>query len=334
MATDLGLVPHAAQGDPDELAVHGTGDGLAERGLAHAGRADEGEDGPCAPALDAPEAALATELAHGQVLEDPVLHVSEPVVVLVEDPGRFGHVQTVLRLDAPGQLGDRVQPGAGPSVLRALLARPLELVDLALYGGAHALGQVTLGEAGAVVVGCGLAARAELAELLADRLELPAQQELALGLLHPLLDVGLDPLAQGQVGQHLPGPAGDHAQTFGHVGRLEHLDLLLEGEVRRVARDVGQTPGLCDLREALGQAAGAAAVQDVLEHRPVLTGQLALLGRGRAVRRLLDLDPQGPARPGDGDPEAGTLDAPQDGCRETARKLATLGDLGDHADGG
>ncbi len=30
VAADLGLVPHAAEGDPDELAAHGVGDGLAE----------------------------------------------------------------------------------------------------------------------------------------------------------------------------------------------------------------------------------------------------------------------------------------------------------------
>ena len=45
VATDLGLVAHAAEGDADELAAEGAGDRLAERRLADAGRADEGEDG-------------------------------------------------------------------------------------------------------------------------------------------------------------------------------------------------------------------------------------------------------------------------------------------------
>ncbi len=41
MASDLGLVMHAAEAEPHEFAAHGAGDRLAERGLADAGRADE-----------------------------------------------------------------------------------------------------------------------------------------------------------------------------------------------------------------------------------------------------------------------------------------------------
>jgi hypothetical protein len=43
---DLGLVAHAAERDPDELAPEGAGHRLAERGLADPGRPDEGQDGP------------------------------------------------------------------------------------------------------------------------------------------------------------------------------------------------------------------------------------------------------------------------------------------------
>ncbi len=45
VAADLGLVTHAAERQPHELAVHRARDRLGQRGLAHAGRADEGEDG-------------------------------------------------------------------------------------------------------------------------------------------------------------------------------------------------------------------------------------------------------------------------------------------------
>ena len=44
MPTDLRLVVQAAQRHAVELPPHGVRDGLPERGLAHAGRADEAHD--------------------------------------------------------------------------------------------------------------------------------------------------------------------------------------------------------------------------------------------------------------------------------------------------
>ena len=236
MAADLGLVAHAAQDDTDELAPERVGDRLAERGLADPGRTDEGQDGARAAAVHRRQAALGLQLAHGQVLEDALLHVLQAVVVLVEDPRRLGDVEAVLGLDAPRELEHGVEPGADPARLGALVAGALELVDLALDGRAHVLGQVARLELGPVVVGVGLVVAAQLAELLADRLELAAQQELALGLLHALFDVGLDPLAQREVGQRVAGPAEDEAQPRLDVERLEDLDLLGQREVGRVAR--------------------------------------------------------------------------------------------------
>ena len=76
VAADLGLVAHAADREPDELAADRAGDRLAERGLADARRADEAED-------RAGEVVL--QLRDGEVLEDPLLDLLEVVVVLVED---------------------------------------------------------------------------------------------------------------------------------------------------------------------------------------------------------------------------------------------------------
>ena len=127
---------------------------------------------PGAPSADRGQAPLGLQLAHGQVLEDAVLHVAQPVVVLVEDARRLGHVEPVLGLLAPGQLEHGVQPGPDPPVLGVLLAHPLQLVDLAVDRLAHGLGQVPLLDLAPVVVGRVLVARAELAQLLADRLQL------------------------------------------------------------------------------------------------------------------------------------------------------------------
>ncbi len=85
MATDLGLVPDATEGDPDERAPEGAGHRLAERGLAHSRGTDQGQDGARAASADRGQAPFGLQLADGQVLEDAILHVAQPFVVLVED---------------------------------------------------------------------------------------------------------------------------------------------------------------------------------------------------------------------------------------------------------
>ena len=246
---------------------------------------------------DRGQAALGLQLAHGQVLEDAVLHVAQAVVVLVEDARRLVHVEPVLGLLAPGQLEDGVQPGPDPPVLGVLLAHPLELVDLAVDRLAHGLGQVALLDLAPVVVGRVLVARAELAQLLADGLQLPPQQELALGLLHALLDVGLDPLAQGQVGQDLTGPGDDQPQPLGSTSTVSSTSTFWARDRSGEYPDMSATrPGSVTSAEPLGQPARAPAQQDVLQHGPVLAGQLGGLVGGRPFGDDARPRPTGPVR--------------------------------------
>ena len=83
VAADLGLVAHAAEREPHELAVRGAGDRAGERGLADAGRPDEAQDRTLR---------VVDQLAHGQELDDALLDLLEAVVVLVQDllGGRSG----------------------------------------------------------------------------------------------------------------------------------------------------------------------------------------------------------------------------------------------------
>ena len=99
----------------------------------------------------------------------------------------------------------RIQPDSGD-----WSRRPLELADLAQRGLADLLGQVGGLDAGAVVVA---AVGLVLAEFLADRGELLAQQELALALVHALADVVADLLADLELGQVLAGPRGSRARA-------------------------------------------------------------------------------------------------------------------------
>ncbi len=329
VAADLGLVAHAAEGDAHELAVERTGDGLAERGLADPGRTDEHQDRARAAAVDRHQTTLGTELAHREVLEDALLDVLEAVVVLVEDPGRIEHVEGVLGTHAPRQFQDGVEPRTDPAVLGALLVRALQLVELALDGGAHVIGEVRRVDPRSQVVAGVLV---ELAELLADGVHLTAQQELALGLLHALLDVGADALAQREVTQGLAGPLEHQAQPVLDVDRLEHSRLLLEVQVRRVAGGVRQRTRLGHAVEHTDESGRAALGEDVLHHRAVLPCQLvdgATLG---ALLDRLDADPQG--GPGAGHPGADVrpLHAADHDTTHPVGELARVLDRRDRAD--
>ena len=92
MAADFGLVAHAAQRLAREFAAGRPGDRAAERGLADARRADQAQD----RALEPVGARLDRE-----ILDDPVLDLFQPVMVLVEHRLRLGDVALEPRLFLP-----------------------------------------------------------------------------------------------------------------------------------------------------------------------------------------------------------------------------------------
>src|SRR6185503_2489566 len=77
-----------------------------------------------------------------------------------------------------------------------------------------------------------------LPELLPDGLHLPAQHVLALLLLGPRLHLVADALADPQLLQTVALELEGQAQPLHHVQGLEQLQLLLETEVRRIARRI------------------------------------------------------------------------------------------------
>ena len=90
---------------------------------------------------------------------------------------------------------------------------------------AHLLGEREVSGLRAVVVERVVVA---LAELLADRGHLLAQQELALGLVHALGDVVADALGHHQLGERLARPRQHQLQPLVDVDGLEHRELGLE----------------------------------------------------------------------------------------------------------
>ena len=237
VAADLGLVVDAAEAHPHELAAHRPGDALAQRRLADAGRADEGED----RAAD-----LVGEGADGEVLEDPLLDLLEAVVVLVEDPGGFLDVELVVGRDVPGQADQPVHVRPDDADLGRRGRDPAHPVDFLDRPGLDLVGHAGGLDLLAQLVDLGLL-RVVLAQLALDGLELLAQDVLALGLVHLGLDLGLDPTLELEDLDLVGEEVRDELEALGDVDRLEHLLALLGGHVRAVGDHVGQQARLADV---------------------------------------------------------------------------------------
>ena len=169
--------------------------------------------------------------------------------------------------------------------------------ELALGLLAHVVGHPGLGDLRAVLVDDGALV---LAELLADRVQLPAQEVLALLLLRAGLDVLADALAHLQLGQPLvlELTASSSRSTTSSVSSSSTL--LREGRFGRVARRVGERARLGDrAHERADAAVVAAQLEDLLDDGAVLALELARQdGRRRLVGPLVDLDAQPALRVG------------------------------------
>ena len=249
-------------------------------------------------------------------------------MVGVQDrPGRR-HVVVVRGAHRPRQVEHGVQPGADPAGLGALLAGALQLVDLAQQRLADVVGHVRRLDASPVVVD---AAGVVLAQLLADRGQLLAQQELALGGLHALPHVLGDLVVHLGLGGVVAGPRDQHPQPLGDVGRLQQLALPVVGEVRRVAGQVRQRGRVLDPADRVDDLPGLAPLQDRDHQPPVLLGELAHLVGDSLVLDRLGLDPQRGAGPGDAGPDGRPVAGLQHRGGAAAGEAADLLDGRDHA---
>ena len=184
MPADLGLVPHAAEGETHELAAGGAGDRLRQRGLADARRSDEAEDRSLG---------LLDELAYGQELEDPLLDLLQAEVILVQDLLGLVDVLDLLGGLLPGN-GDqpfdvvprdrRLGGNAGHGLETLQL---LQRLLLGLLGHARIFDLLPelLDLVRAIVLP---------SQLVVDGLDLLVEVVLLLGPLHLFLDLGVDAL--------------------------------------------------------------------------------------------------------------------------------------------
>ena len=276
VAADLGFVADAAERHTHELAVERTRDRFADRGLARAGRPDQRQDR--AGALVLRDAALLAQLAHGQVLDDPVLHVLEAGVVGVEDLAGDLRVEPLLRILSPRHGEQPVEVGADHRRLARGVAHALEPAELALRLLPHLVGHARFADLRAVLVDHGALV---LAELLADRLHLLAQEVLPLLGLRAGLDVLADAPAHLQLGQPLALQRRASSSRSITSSVLEQLDALREGEVGRVGAGVGERTGLGDRAQELADAGvRLPELEDLLDDGAIFGLELARLDGG------------------------------------------------------
>ena len=177
-------------------------------------------------------------------------------------------------------------------MLGRLRRERLQALELAVDLAADLLGQRDLLEALAQLAGLrgGLV---ELAELAPDRLELLAQDELALALVDLGLDLGLDLRPDRDDLELAREDLGQPPQAAGDVDLLEELLLLLGGQPQRPGDEVAQRAGVVDVGdrelELLGQV--GQVLDDRAEGLPDVAREGLELGRALrlGVGQLLDL---------------------------------------------
>ncbi len=125
------------------------------------------------------------------MLEDAVLDLLEVVVILVQHGPGVWEVEVVVGDLAPRQGHEPVEVRANDAVLGCGGGDLLQSRQLAVDGFLRVFRQLQLREAAAQLVDLRLLG-VTFAELVLDRLELLAQEELALAFLHLLLNLRLD----------------------------------------------------------------------------------------------------------------------------------------------
>ena len=301
VALDLGLVAHATHREAIELTAERLGDGATDGGLADTWWSHQQHDG-------APHVTL--EGALGEELDDPLLDVGESVMVAVEYLSGVGQVQLVLAALAPGHGRQPVQIVAGGAIFGRTGLEHRQLGQLVVDAFLHPLGHLAALEARAEGVDVVFTVVLGDAQLTLDHLELLAQEEFALTLLHLGVDLladlalqlrHLDLLAQQrqhllhprhhrQRGEHvlqlLPLGGGDGGGEVGQRARLvgtEAIEVVLEFlAVQRIDRQ--QFLDAVDQRHGVG-----AGLVFLRVHRLARVGHLDQKRRG-ARQPALDLE--------------------------------------------
>ncbi len=278
VAPNLGLVPHAPQGDAHELAAHGPGDGLPQGGFAHPRRPHETENGTLH---------LLVEFADAQVLQDAVLDLLQVEMVLIQDNLGLFDLQFVPGALAPGQGYQPVQVGADDGGLGGVgvhLLQAGQLLEGVLF---RLLGHPGLGDLETVLFHL-LAGLVQVAQFFLDGPQLLPEKIFPLGAVHLLpglvLNLGLD----GGDLHFLAEKIIDLDETADGVHFLQHHLGLVDFEAQIGRHQVRQMPGVLDGLQDSQQIRRHDALEgeDFLGHLPGVAHQGLGLGRDFGDGRL------------------------------------------------
>ena len=327
VAADLRLVVHAAEGDAHVLAPEGPRHAFAEAGLAHARRAVQAQD----RGLHVP-----LQLEDGEVLDDALLHLVQPVVVLVQHLLGVLEVQVVLGHLAPREVQHELDIVVLDAVVRGGRVVFLQARHLLVEDGPDLLGPFL-----------GVRALAELRKLLAlihaqfllDGAELVVQVVFALLLVDVALDLLVDLLLDMQE-LHL---RVQHLQQ----GHAPLMDVGIPEQVHAVLEVLHLDRGGDEIHEELEIVDGLEGPDGLLRREGGGADDLAgaLLERiGQDLHLLLVLLREEVLLIGDPGHEIGLgrddrvhmdpLEALQDGGQGAVRHLQGLDDLADSAERG
>ena len=178
VAANVRLVMHAAEAHAHILAAQRAGDALADAGLAGARRPHEEQDRA---------GLLLFQVHHGDLLDDAVLHLGEPVVVLVQDLPRLIQIDARGVLLLPGEAGHKVQIIVEDAGLHTLLALLLQAVQHLFGFPAGGVVHTGLGDLFLELLDVGHVFGVHLIQFLLQMLDLPLDGRLLVALLILLL---------------------------------------------------------------------------------------------------------------------------------------------------
>ncbi len=244
MAANFGLVVHAAQRDADKLPPKRSRDRLSQRGLSHAWRPNKAQNRTLHRRLQPP---------HGEKIQNAVFDLFQIVVIRIQNFFRFGDVHFAAGSFRPRQHrqpldvvpGNRIVRRHGGHARQSAQFFQRFFLDLVRHAGIFDFLPQFFGIARAFIL---------LAQFLLNGLHLLAQVVLPLRLLHSVLHLRLDLVAELLHLQLFRQMLVNLLQAHSNIGRLERVLLIGGGERRqRRGNEIDQAARLLDVHRHGGK---------------------------------------------------------------------------------